>query len=146
MISCGFIIEDKSNKILVGTSTRYSVVWCVPKGKMEDGESYLDTAIRELKEETNIDYYSLDVKYFLELPFTKYKYKNKKLKLFYIKVTNDLSLYELKSSTYFEDKYGNKFHEMDKFTFLELHKLIEKSFYAQRKALEYLSNQLQTRK
>lgn len=142
MISCGFILEDNSGKILVGTSTRYSAVWCVPKGKMEDGESYLDTAKRELKEETNIQYDNLDVDICIELPTVKYKKRNKQLKLFYAKVNQDLSKFDLKSSTYFEDKYGNKFPEMDKFTFMKLDELIEKSFYAQKKALEYLNNKI----
>ena len=55
-VSAGLlIIQD--NKILLAHPTRapWYGSYTIPKGKVEEGESYLDTAIRETKEEIGID-------------------------------------------------------------------------------------------
>ena len=54
--SCGFIVYkqvDGENYYLVIKSTNGDVGF--PKGHVESGETELQTAIRELKEETNVD-------------------------------------------------------------------------------------------
>lgn len=55
--SCGAIIFN-NNKILVIQQT--SNFYGFPKGHMEKGETEIETAIREIKEETNIDVKILD--------------------------------------------------------------------------------------
>ena len=51
--SCGCIIINDENKILL---IHHNVGhWDFPKGHVEDGETEVQTAIREVKEETNID-------------------------------------------------------------------------------------------
>ena len=50
--SCGCIILDKDKVLLVKHNVGH---WDFPKGHMEDGETETQTAIREVKEETNID-------------------------------------------------------------------------------------------
>lgn len=50
--SCGAIIV-KDSKVLVIHQT--NDVWCFPKGHVGDGETEIETAIREVKEETNLD-------------------------------------------------------------------------------------------
>ena len=51
--SCGcIIINDKNEVLLIHHNTGH---WDFPKGHMEDGETEVQTAIREVKEETNID-------------------------------------------------------------------------------------------
>lgn len=51
--SCGCIIINDQNKILL---IHHNVGhWDFPKGHVEDGETEVQTAIREVKEETNID-------------------------------------------------------------------------------------------
>ena len=55
--SCGAIVYRKhygNTEILLIKHIK-SGYWSFPKGHMEDGESETDTAIREIKEETNID-------------------------------------------------------------------------------------------
>lgn len=53
--SCGAIVYEKNESqvkyILVCDKSGY---WGFPKGHMEDGESEYDTALREIKEETNL--------------------------------------------------------------------------------------------
>ena len=51
-ISCGVIILKESQVFLI-KDVNGNVGF--PKGHMNDGESYLDTALREVKEETNLD-------------------------------------------------------------------------------------------
>ena len=50
--SCGAIIV-KDSKVLVIHQT--NDVWCFPKGHVENEETEVETAIREVKEETNLD-------------------------------------------------------------------------------------------
>lgn len=54
--SCGFIVYktvENTNYYLIIKSTNGDIGF--PKGHMEDGEAELQTAIRELKEETNVE-------------------------------------------------------------------------------------------
>ena len=51
--SCGcIIINDKKEVLLVHHNKGH---WDFPKGHVEEGETEVETAIREVKEETNID-------------------------------------------------------------------------------------------
>lgn len=51
--SCGCIIlNDKKEILLVHQNAGH---WGLPKGHIEEGETEVQTAIREVKEETNID-------------------------------------------------------------------------------------------
>ena len=51
--SCGCIVMNENNEILL--VHQISGHWGLPKGHVEEGESEVETAIREVKEETNID-------------------------------------------------------------------------------------------
>ena len=57
--SCGCIIIDKDRVLLVKHNAGH---WDFPKGHMEDGETEIETAIREVKEETNLDVKEEDLK------------------------------------------------------------------------------------
>ena len=56
-ISSGFIVECKDGRFLLGRADAHEEPYCytVFKGKQEINETLIDTAIRELKEETGID-------------------------------------------------------------------------------------------
>lgn len=51
--SCGCIVLNNKNEVLL--IHHNAGHWDFPKGHVEDGESEVQTAIREVKEETNID-------------------------------------------------------------------------------------------
>lgn len=73
-LSCGFILQDiKTNKYLGCVPTGRSNGECdIPKGGMEEGETYLECAMRELKEETGIDRVE-DIRVLGLTPYNKYK-------------------------------------------------------------------------
>ena len=79
----GVLIEDKdSNKILLGhrvvsakdTGGIYEPdSWTLPGGKQEYDETTIETGIREVKEETNLDVSDLDIKIlFIEIKLSDY--------------------------------------------------------------------------
>lgn len=49
----GGIILDANNHLLI-VCGRYSQKWSVPKGSLEEDESYLEGALREIREETGL--------------------------------------------------------------------------------------------
>ena len=71
--SCGFIVykaENNENFYLIIKSHNGDVGF--PKGHMEPGESELQTAIRELKEETGMDVDTIhDFRYQIEYPLPR---------------------------------------------------------------------------
>ena len=59
--SCGCIILKSDKVLLIGTKDdNGKLFWSFPKGHQEDGETDIETAIRETKEETNLDVKIID--------------------------------------------------------------------------------------
>lgn len=57
VISAGFAVLSQDGKLLLGRTEKYQKEhnWTVFKGGSENGEALIETAIRELKEESGID-------------------------------------------------------------------------------------------
>ena len=53
-VACGWILRSPANRILLLQNSGRGD-WGLPKGHMEKGESQMQTALRELHEETGID-------------------------------------------------------------------------------------------
>jgi len=87
-VSTGFIVVSKDNKILIGKGcNRSSNCWTVFKGGVEEGESWIETAIRELKEESGIDINSSVVlqKSISTVPVHSYSMRKKDVYLYLLK-------------------------------------------------------------
>lgn len=103
-LSCGFIVIDtNTEKILAAHPTNKGNIYDIPKGHIEENETELECAIRELKEETGISVSEnddiTDNGRFDYLPY-------KDLHVFTVKVPVDLD--KLSCSTTFIDKKSNK--------------------------------------
>lgn len=61
--SCGCIVIDGRNVLLIKQTKGH---WSFPKGHMEEGESEIQTAVREVKEETNVDAIPDETKRYVE--------------------------------------------------------------------------------
>lgn len=53
-LSCGVVIVDANNRVLLGHNTNGDY-WGFPKGRQDPNETEIETAIREVKEETGFD-------------------------------------------------------------------------------------------
>lgn len=103
-LSCGFIVIDtNTNKILAAHPTGHSrKVFDIPKGHIEENETELDCAIRELKEETGLTVSENDdIKDMGQFNYRPYK----DLHIFMISIPVDLD--KLSCSTTFTDKRNN---------------------------------------
>ena len=121
-LSCGLILIN-DNKILLGHVTKKNF-WDIPKGEVENNESHIECCLRELKEETNLDYQSLR-KDFIELGLFNYN-SNKDLYLYKIE-HNIQELKKLCCNSYF-DMNGIKMPEMDEYkmvSFDEIDKFVK---------------------
>lgn len=59
--SCGCVILKDNKVLLIGAKDDDGkLFWSFPKGHQEDGETDIETAIRETKEETNLDVKIID--------------------------------------------------------------------------------------
>ena len=89
--SCGFIVykeENNENFYLIIKSHNGDVGF--PKGHMESGENELQTAIRELKEETGMDVDTIhDFRYQIEYPLPRVPDAMKQTVYFLGKCTSD---------------------------------------------------------
>lgn len=109
--SCGGIVIHKGKILLLykNYGDRYSG-WVLPKGSMEEGETYEQTALREVKEETGAN--AEIIKYIDE---TNFEFNspdgriNKHVKWFLMKSFNYFS--KPQRSEYFEDSGYYKYHE-----------------------------------
>ena len=94
--SCGIIILNSDNEILlchVTGQTQYDI----PKGLMDEGETYIDCAIRECQEETSLIFTEDDLTEIGLVPYNK----KKQLYLF-MTVKDDINLENLTCVSLFE--------------------------------------------
>lgn len=108
--SCGIIVKVK-DKYLICRSTfskdrKGREVWGFPKGKINQGETEEEAALRETKEETGLIFKREDIVFF-------HKYStNKKNFVFFVAKKDKIDLTKLHCSTNVE---GRNYPENDKF-------------------------------
>lgn len=126
--SCGVIIINTDGKVLICKPTG-NENYSFPKGMSEDGETFFQTAIREVYEETNLYLYNgekpiIDNGVLIEGIFSdnyfsiNNKYKNIHLYTFHSFVQIDNSM--IKCNSYFQDKNGNNLPENELSIFVDI--------------------------
>lgn len=96
-VGVGVIIKNKEGKVLIGKRTgSHAPYYSIPGGHLEMGETFEQAAIKEIKEETDLDIVNPKV----------------------ICVTNNLKTYQLEGKHYisiilFTDNYSGKLKNME---------------------------------
>jgi ADP-ribose pyrophosphatase YjhB (NUDIX family) len=114
--TCGIYLINKNNQILlVHPINAPKFIWSIPKGLMDKGETYLETALRETFEETNIkiDMHSSTIKRIMEFEMVKYRKTKKQLKSYALIVNDDFSGITLKCTSTFKNRDGINVPEND---------------------------------
>ncbi len=107
--SCGVVITN-GEQLVLGHVTR-GKWWDLPKGGMNSGESFLQTAVRELQEETGLEVKETDL-----VPLGVFTYKPKKdLVLYLWRVVTMPDPQTLVCRSTFKDSKGRDVKELDKF-------------------------------
>jgi 8-oxo-dGTP pyrophosphatase MutT (NUDIX family) len=104
-LTCGiYLYHTIYDKVLIGSITGHNGMWSIPKGGMEEGETYFDAAKRELFEETNIDLDTISILNNHELNNVLYRTNKKILKSFLIVTDEPIHKLNLKcNSTFIEN-------------------------------------------
>ena len=133
-ITSGLFIINEKGEVLVGHPTNHDVnFYSIPKGRIEDGESYLEAGIRETYEETNLNLkpiYDSNKLISHKMMIEIYEHKKKALYPYIIYTKNnphfDFDLVELKCDSMVEVKDGEDFPEMDEVKWMPIEEAIEK--------------------
>jgi 8-oxo-dGTP pyrophosphatase MutT (NUDIX family) len=121
-IAAGIFLVRKDGTLLVCHPTNHDPnFWSIPKGKVEEGEYYIDAAIRETFEETNINV--MDCRNIRGLQAVNYSHRKKILHPFVVLESENLNLnwnaFDIKcNSNVPEDRGG--FPEMDAYQWVGL--------------------------
>ncbi len=118
-VSCGFYLVDKrTGLLLIGHITNTPNSFSIPKGLKDLGESDWDAAVRELREETSIEYHNLNVIYQYEFDLVKYEKYPKQLKAYLSIFDNDMPYTHC--SSMFLTKEGVEMPEIDYFKWVTI--------------------------
>lgn len=115
--TCGAAVITSDFMVLVGRATN-SNNWSIPKGLNEEGEELVETALRELKEETGLIFTQENLKY---CGNRIYKNNKKQLEMFYI-IVDKIDVKEIKCESYFDYK-GKMLPELCEFRLIKLNDL-----------------------
>jgi 8-oxo-dGTP pyrophosphatase MutT (NUDIX family) len=125
-ISCGIVIfHEPSNSVLMGRATRSGNEWSIPKGKKEDEENDYQTALRELKEETNVDSEYIKKCKVYRLNAYPYKSRRKILKP-YLAISNK-KCKDLKCNSFFDTEEGESLPEFDKIEWVDFDSILKET-------------------
>jgi len=112
-ITAAVVIIDADGNILGchGTGKPKDSGYDFPKGCVEEGETDIAAAVRELREETDIYFLDYDICHLIDAGVHHHN-KEKDIHIFIYRTNYFPDLNTLKCSTFFE-RYGKKFSEVD---------------------------------
>lgn len=115
-ISCGLILHNNTHLLTVHPT--FCKKWDIPKGEVNEDESFIDCVLREVYEETNLILPPGKLKM-----LSKFHYlSNKDLVLFSYYTNNLPSTLTMKCNSYFE-KDGKQYKEVDKYLYHDFDKI-----------------------
>lgn len=133
-ISSGVIFVDAEKElILMIHPTNQKDYWDFPKGRVEDGETTLEAAIREVEEETGITI-DKDENKISDLGFHIYN-KHKNIHM-YVCLDKDIDTSKLSCSEYVDTPHGS-FPECDDFEFFSIQDAIDVMCPAMKRVFVY---------
>lgn len=127
IISCGFLIESNKKVLLCHATDGFKKPskaghrYGIPKGQIDGDEYFLETAIRELKEETDLDLLDISKSIKVSSNYVSVAYKSgkKTLKVFKVLDENgELLKFPFKCNSYFEYR-GQSLPEIDSFLWID---------------------------
>jgi 8-oxo-dGTP pyrophosphatase MutT (NUDIX family) len=113
--SCGFIIKNIDGKVLITHPTNdYSGegIWEFPKGNIEDGETELECALREVLEETNLKLSNIKGKI---TKISEIIAHNRIYVLFLFESEENLKKYDIKCNSFVDFDEFDEFDEIEPF-------------------------------
>ena len=122
--TCGIFLFTRKNKLLVGHVTNTRDRWSIPKGLPDPGEPMMEAAKRELIEESNVKYESLNVVKLVQNNTKTYKNKKKCLYSVSVFTNNGSKDFDLKCNSMVEGK-GEPFPEIDDFRFVTVEEALK---------------------
>ena len=146
VFAAGIFLVNKDNEVLICHPTNQPMTfWSIPKGKVEDGEEFIDAAIRETYEECNVDLTNANS--LITLDMTTYTHKKKALQGYLcLEIKNpkiDFDLFDLKcNSNVPEDRGG--FPEMDDYMWVSFEDAKYLLHYTQAISLEKIEEIIKT--
>ena len=140
----GIFLVTNSKKILIVHPTYHNQdSWSIPKGLKDDGEDSFGAGIRELYEETNIEYEQImnDVIIIKKMDDVKYRNRSKYLIPYFIILGSDnIDHLNLKCESMVEFDNREPFPEVDKYMWVTFEDALKTLHETQIKALNnYIS-------
>jgi ADP-ribose pyrophosphatase YjhB (NUDIX family) len=124
------IIYDKKILLLRASGKKFGKVYGIPKGKLEEGETNLEAAIRETHEECGVNVpISMIGTNEHSYSFISQRHKFKKIVTYFIVKVDDLSQIGLNSTTI--PKGQLQTHEVDRGNFFSYDECLEKTYKSQ---------------
>ena len=124
VISCALLVECPAGWLLASATCSKPERWDFPKGRMDEGETPLQTALRETLEETGLDL-SAHRQAIEDLGLASYIPK-KDLHLFRLILDEALDLSQCTCSTFVEIPGGKRFPETNAYAWIHPHDIPSK--------------------
>ena len=120
----------------------HSPRWDIPKGEVDVGEEYIDTCVREVKEETGLDIPRDKIRY---LGKYEYRKETKDMVLFEYKVNILPDISKMKCVSYFE-RYGKTLMEVDDYMYIRFDDTTGRIWDALQKVFNKIESKLKLNK